>query len=62
MSLSMHDVACYADAAAVMIGLPIPPEFRAGVLEHLAGVLGLAQLVMAFPVPDEITAAPVFRP
>ena len=47
---------------ATLIDLPIDPADRAGVATALAVVLGAAQLVMEFPLPEEIHPAPVFRP
>jgi hypothetical protein len=50
------------DAAAAVIGLPIAPEHRPGVVQFLGGMLGAGALVMEFPLPDDVEAAPVFRP
>lgn len=56
------DLGAYADAAAAVIGLPIAPEHRPGVIQFLGVVLGAAALVMEFPLPDDVEAAPVFEP
>ncbi len=48
------------DAAAALMRLPIAREWRADVLFHLRTVTAAAQLVEAFPLPDEGEAAPVF--
>jgi hypothetical protein len=56
------DVAEYAERAAVAIGLPLDPERRPAVGQQLAGLLAAAALVLEFPLPDEVEAAPVFEP
>jgi hypothetical protein len=50
------------DRLAVMLGLTIDPSSRAAVREHLAGMLAVARLVTDFPLPDDVEAAPIFRP
>jgi 1-carboxybiuret hydrolase subunit AtzG-like len=55
-------VGAYVDEAAKLIGLPIAPEHRPGVIAFLGGLLGAADLVMEFPLPEEVEAAPVFEP
>ncbi len=56
------DADAYVDAAAALIGLPIHPEHRPGVVLNLARVAQMAALVMDFPLADETEPAPVFRP
>jgi hypothetical protein len=56
------DVETYVDAAAALIDLPIAPEHRPGVVLNLGRVAAMAALVMEFPLPDDVEAAPVFRP
>ena len=55
-------VAAYVDQAAPLMGLSLTPEERAGVIQTLATMFQVASLVMEFPMPDEIDAAPVFSP
>ena len=62
MADSVLDFEAYLDAAATLIGLPIDPEYRNGVVENLARIAQMAALVEAFPVPEEVEPAPVFRP
>ena len=50
------------DAAAAAIGLEIAAAHRPGVIANLDRIAALARLVMAFPLPEEIEPAPVFRP
>lgn len=45
-----------------LIDLPIAPEHRPGVIANLARTQQIAQLVMEFPIPDEIEVAPIFTP
>jgi hypothetical protein len=56
------DAEAYVDAAAALIGLPIDPAHRPGVVLNLDRIAQMAVLVMEFPLPDESEPAPVFRP
>jgi hypothetical protein len=56
------DADAYVDAAAALIGLPIDPAHRPGVVLNLERIAQMAALVMDFPMPDETEPAPVFRP
>ena len=56
------DADAYVDAAAALIGLPIDPAHRPGVVLNLERIAQMAALVMDFPLPDETEPAPVFRP
>jgi len=56
------DPETYVDAAAALIGLPIDPAHRPGVVVNLERIAQLAALVAEFPLPDEAEPAPVFRP
>jgi hypothetical protein len=47
---------------AAGVGLSIAPTDRQAVAQQLSGLLTVAQLVTEFPLPDEVEAAPVFRP
>ncbi|HEY7654103.1 MAG TPA: DUF4089 domain-containing protein [Methylomirabilota bacterium] len=55
-------IGAYVDAAAKVIALPIAPEHRPGVIQFMSVILAAAALVMEFPLPDEVEAAPVFAP
>jgi hypothetical protein len=55
------DIASIGELAR-LVGLPLDPEHVPGVAEQLTRVLAAAALVVDFPLPDEIDAAPVFRP
>jgi hypothetical protein len=52
----------FLDHAAQLIGLPIPPEFRAGVRTNLARAGSIAGAFLDFPLDDSVDAAPVFQP
>ncbi|HEU0203372.1 MAG TPA: DUF4089 domain-containing protein [Burkholderiaceae bacterium] len=52
----------YMDATAALIGLPIPSECRAGVIENLERMQQIAQLVMSFPLPADVEPANTFKP
>lgn len=55
------DAGRYVDGVSQAIGLPIPAESRAAVTTNLAQVAVMADLVMSFPVADDIEPAPVFQ-
>ena len=52
----------YVDQMALLLDLPIDPQYRSGVVENFARVMVVAQLVNEFPLPVETEAAPVFEP
>ena len=56
------EVETYVDIAAAVIGLPLDPAHRPGVILNLQRIAEMAALVMAFPLPEETEPAPVFRP
>jgi 1-carboxybiuret hydrolase subunit AtzG-like protein len=49
------------DASAAALGLPIEPEWRAGIKANLQVSLRLGALVADFELPDEAEPAPVFE-
>lgn len=56
------DPAEYVDKMALLLELPLAPEHRPGVVENFARIEAIAQLVLEFPLPEEIEAAPIFEP
>jgi len=52
----------YLDAAAVLLGLPIQPAHREAVEAAFAVLLAQGRLVTEFALPEDIDAAPRFRP
>ena len=51
----------YLDGAAYSLRLPIEPAWRPAVKANLETLLAFAELVDAFPLPEELTPAPVYR-
>ncbi|CAN5500134.1 hypothetical protein BH11PSE11_BH11PSE11_13570 [soil metagenome] len=51
----------YVDAAAALHGLPMNAEQRQRVINTFALNAGVAAALLAFPLPAEVEAAPVFR-
>jgi len=58
----INDIAAYVDAAAALVGLPIDPSYRAAVIANLERSQQIALLALAEDLPDDLEAAPVFRP
>ena len=56
------DIAAHVDATAALIGLPIPTEYREGVLRYFGIAATLAGLVMEHPLSAEDEPAPAFVP
>jgi hypothetical protein len=52
----------FVDVCAATIGLSIAPEYRTSVVESFRQLAASAELVMSFPLPDEVDLATVFRP
>ena len=48
------------DAQSAVIGLPIPPSHRAGVLLNMERLAQMAALATGFPLEPEVEPAPVF--
>jgi len=61
MGIKPFDAGAYVDAAAAAVGLPIAADHRPGVILNLERLAAMAQLVMAFPLPEETAPAPIFR-
>jgi hypothetical protein len=55
-------IAAYVDATAKLIGLPIDPAHRPGVIANMARNAQMAAFVMAAPAELDGDAAPVFVP
>lgn len=62
MSNTSFEAERLVDSVAAAIRLPIAPEHRPGVIANLAALEAMAQLVMDFPLADDIEPAPIFRP
>lgn len=57
-----EDRAAALDAAIALLGLTIEPGWREAILAHMKVTGEAAQLVLEFPLEDELEPAPVFRP
>ena len=62
MSDQSFDGGNYVDTAAALMGLPLDPAHRPGVILNLQRIAEMADLVMAFPLSDDVEPAPVFTP
>ena len=62
MAEHAFDATAYVDAAAALIGLPLDPAHRPGVVLNLERIAQMAALIAEFPLPDAAEPAPVFRP
>lgn len=56
------DMAAYMDAAAALLGMPIAPTHRPGVLRNLQMVAALAPRVLDFELGPADESGNVFRP
>lgn len=62
MSNQNQDIAQLVDHMAELLQLPIAPEYRPGVIANLERTAAIAQLVMEFPLPDDVESAAIFQP
>ena len=62
MDKATGDFATAVDQLAAAIDLPLDPSHRAGVVEAFAGLMRMAELVMEFPLRDDVQQPSVFRP
>ena len=62
MTEKKPDIAKWVDEAALAIGLPIAPEYRANVILNVERSLAIAGPLLAVELDDDLTPAPVFRP
>lgn len=51
----------YVEQMSQVLDLPIDPEYYPSVVKNFATICAIAKLV-TFPLPEEIEAAPVFKP
>ena len=56
------NLANYVEQTAQLIDLPLAPEYRPSVVDNFTRIAAIATLVMEFPLPEEMEAAPVFEP
>ncbi len=55
------EIDAWIDAGTALLGIPIEPEWRAAIRQHLTITFGHAGTVLAFGLPDDADPAPVFR-
>lgn len=60
--MTPEQVEAAVDAIAAAVGMPIPAECRAGVLQNWALMHGVAQAYLNFPLPADVEPANTFRP
>jgi hypothetical protein len=48
------------EAGTTLLGIPVQPEWRDSIGQHLRVSFTLGAAVLAFPLPDEAEPAPVF--
>ncbi|NJL81748.1 MAG: DUF4089 domain-containing protein [Richelia sp. RM2_1_2] len=52
----------YVDQMALLLDLQLSDEYRDGVIANLEKIQTIAKLVNEFPLPENIQAAPIFKP
>jgi hypothetical protein len=52
----------YAEQAAALIDLPIPPENSNAVAQNVARAATIAATLLNFPLAEEVQCAPKFQP
>lgn len=60
--MSEMELRGFMKAASAVIGLEIPEECEAGVLEHLAKNFAMARELLAFPLEEDEEQAAFFVP
>jgi hypothetical protein len=60
--MTPEQVEATVDAIAATVGMPIPPECRAGVLQNWTLMHGIAQAYLHLPLPADIEPANTFKP
>ncbi len=56
------DSEIYVAQTLHLLGLTVPPEQMANVVQNFELVQAIAQPVLDFPLPDDLEAAPRFEP
>jgi hypothetical protein len=52
----------YVDQTAALMGLPLHPEHRPGVLDNLVRTQAIVKPLLEFEIPEDVEIAPVFTP
>ena len=61
MPTQSKDIEAFVDTAAVLVGIQIEPEWRAGVASHLAIIMANAELVAEADCAATTEPAPVYK-
>lgn len=56
------DIEIYVEHMAAMLGLPIPDDQMAGVVENVHQLKRVSEAVLEFPLPDTLEPLPRFEP
>lgn len=62
MNNKKFNTAEYVDQTALLLDLNLPEEYREGVIANFERIQAIAKLVNEFPLPEDIEAAPIFKP
>ncbi|BAS57260.1 hypothetical protein NIES2135_33840 [Leptolyngbya boryana NIES-2135] len=57
-----NDPEKFVEVMSEVVAMPIPDEYRESVVANFQRIQTVAQLVLEFPLPEEIEIAPVFEP
>lgn len=55
-------MADYVERTAQLLNLSIAPEYLPGVIDNMTRIAAIATLVTEFELPEDLEAAPVFKP
>jgi Protein of unknown function (DUF4089) len=50
----------FVEAGTTLLGIPVQPDWRDGIRQHLRVSFAMGSVVLAFPLPDDAEPAPVF--
>lgn len=56
------ETATYVEQTAALLGLEIPVEIHASVVENFDRIRAIAQPLLDFELPDDLEPAPKFEP
>lgn len=59
---ALTNAAQLVDLLAQTLHIPLDPAHRPGVIANFVRSAEMAQLVMDFPLPEDIEVAPIFQP
>lgn len=58
-SLSISE---YVHQMSALLNLEIPADYEASVIDNFSRIQTLSELVLEFPLPEEVEVAPRFQP